>query len=289
MFGQPSQAIAVDFWTLIPVIRTRSAKSSAYGHFVQRGGAIEIVSRKQKSAGDYWFFLVEQPPLGSEDFATGVIILDNQHGLVRLILLLGYPNGFGEYQWHGICPHTLRPAQMLYLDPGTQLFVSRAALGKSPPASMQRANDDSIILDKVVKKCGKFDWRDFSSYPSIAKDSDFAGLDDSGLINLVVWDFFFANSGYPIPVLKDDGAIDVLATIQNSKNRQRRPAKLLRPNRGKPIQPPRTYKTVEEVLKRMKERKMPIPPEFEQQLREHFNAGKAKPRGIENGADIAVD
>lgn len=176
MFGQPSQAIAIDFRTFIAAIQTRKAKSSAHGHFILRDGAIEIISTsKQRSAGCYLFLVLEQPP-ADDDFATGFIILDNDRGLIRLILLLGFTNGFGEYRWRGICPHTLRPAQMLHFDPGTQLFVSRPALGKSPPTSIQRTNENRIILDKVVKKYGRFNWLDTGSYPRITGDPDFASL-----------------------------------------------------------------------------------------------------------------
>jgi hypothetical protein len=222
---------------------------------------------KQRSDGCYLFQVLEQQ--ADDDFATGFIILHDERELTRLILLLGYPNGFGEYRWYGICPHTLKPTQMLYLDPGTKLFVSRPAFGKSPPASIQRTNENCIILDKIIQKYGKFNWRDLESYPQITKDPDFTSLDDEDFRILVVWDFFFANNGYPIPIIRN-GAIDVLATIQNSKHRQRRPAKLLKPNKAKPVRSARPYRTAEEVIERMREKNLPIPPGFEQQLRERF-------------------
>src|SRR6266404_8488369 len=126
MSGQPSEVVALDFWTLVPEVFQRVAAGQASGQFVVRGGTIALVRRKLRSGGTYYpeFYL----PSDDRDSATGILVLCyEQWELPKLILLVGRPDGFGEYQWRGICPTTLKPVQMLYLDPGTQLFVSREA------------------------------------------------------------------------------------------------------------------------------------------------------------------
>lgn len=97
-------------------------------------------------------------------------------------------------------------------------------------------------------------------------DPDFARLDDKDLFNLVHIDVLMAVSGYPIPILKN-GKIHVLATIQNPRGRQRRPAELLKPNKSKAPGPAKTY-TTDEFVQALKERGFPVTPEYEQQLRE---------------------
>src|SRR5258707_9301127 len=137
MPGQPSERLTIDFWTLITEVFKRVVGRQASGQFVVRDGTIALPRRKLTSAGTYYaeFHL----PSNERDLATGIFGLCYGE-LPKLILLVGHPSGFGEYQWRGVCPAILKPVQMLYFDPGTQLFVSRDAVGKPPPISVQRVN-----------------------------------------------------------------------------------------------------------------------------------------------------
>jgi hypothetical protein len=121
---QPSEKLTIDFWTLMPEIFKRVVGRQASGQFVVRDGAIELPRRKLTSAGNYYaqFYL----PSKERDLATGFFgLCCGEWELPKQILLVGRPSGFGEYQWRGVCPAILKPVQMLYFDPGTQL-LSRA-------------------------------------------------------------------------------------------------------------------------------------------------------------------
>src|SRR5258705_13974043 len=132
---QPSERLTIDFWALIPEIFKRVVGRKASGQFGVRDGAIELPRRKLTSAGSYYaeFHL----PSNERDLATGIFGLCYGE-LPKLILLVGPPSGFGEYQWRGVCPAVLKPGEMVYFDPGAELFVSRGAVGKTPPTRVQR-------------------------------------------------------------------------------------------------------------------------------------------------------
>lgn len=251
MLGQPSEVIAIDFWTLVPNILKRVKSNRASGQFVVRDGTIVLASRRLKSTAAGSYYAEFYSPSDERDFATGTLVLCYEEwGLPKLILLVGQPSGFGEYQWRGVSPTTLRPAQMLYLDPATQLFVSREAVGKPPPVSVQRINDDRVVLAKLIEKYG------LSGQPhsDLKEDPDFAPFE--GLIHIIA-DALFASNGLPSPVLTGSGATNVLATIQNSKSRQRLPARLLKKNSARKLPP--SFRSVEQVRAEFRRRRLPDP------------------------------
>jgi len=82
---------------------------------------------------------------------------------------------------------------MLYFDPGTQLFVSREAVGKPPPISVQRVNDNRVVLEKLIEKYGA----NGRSHPDLAKHPVLAAfhsaadiLADTDLAKHPVWAAF---------------------------------------------------------------------------------------------------
>jgi hypothetical protein len=251
MSGQPSEVVAIDFWALVPDVFKRVVGGQTSGQFVVRDGTIALVRRKvtSTSAGSYYveFYL----PSDDRDFATGTLFLFYEEWeLPKLILLVGRPSGFGEYQWRGVCPTILKPVQMLYLDPATQLFVSREAVGKPAPESVQRINDDGIVLAKFFDKYG----RSGQPHPDLKDDPDFAPFES--LLHIMA-DALFALNGLPSPVLEESGATKVLATIQNPKDRQRLPARLLKKNMARRLAPP--IRTVEEARAELRRRGLPDP------------------------------
>ena len=146
---------------------------------------------------------------------------------------------------------------MLYLDPGTKLFVSRQALGKVAPLSVQRMHDNRIVMAKLIEKYGRHDFCGSNAYPHLQHDADFAPFGDPFQ---VILDFIFAYNGLPSPVLNESGEINVAATVQDHRDRQRLPARLLKKNMAPKITPP--YCTREEILAALKRRGLPIPAEL---------------------------
>src|SRR5260370_25441401 len=100
MTMQQSERLTIDFWTLIPEVFKRVVGRQASGQFVVRDGTIALPRRKLTSAGTYYaeFYL----PSNERDLATGGLLLCcGEWELPKLILLVGHPSGFGEYQWRG--------------------------------------------------------------------------------------------------------------------------------------------------------------------------------------------
>jgi len=258
--GQPSEVVAIDFWTLVPDVLKRAAGGQTSGQFVVRDETIALVRRKVTSTSAGSYYAEFSLPSNDRDLATGTLLLFYEDWeLPKLILLVGHPSGFGEYRWRGVCPRILQPVQMLYLDPATQLFVSREAVGKPAPDSVQRTNDHRVVLTKAVEKYGKFDFLDPQSYPHIEDDPDFAPL--KSLDEIIFLDSFYAASGLPFPVRKESGAINVLATIHNPKDRQRLPARLLKKNMARKVMPP--IRTAEQARAEFRRRGLPIPHNLE--------------------------
>lgn len=246
MFGQPSEGVAIDFWTFVADVRKHAVNDSTSGRFVIRNETIVVVRRRgtSRSAGSYYadFHL----PSDDRDLASGILVLRLEDwDLPKLILLVGHPDGFGEYKWHGVCPTLLKPVQMLFLDPATHLFVSRKAVGKPPPISVQRINDDTAVMVKLIQKYGLSD-------PDLSEDLDFAPF---GSLVDIVKDAFFASNGLPSPIRMESGATNVLATVQNCKERQRLPPRLLKKNMAKKVARP--YRTIEEFRKAWADRRLP--------------------------------
>ena len=67
---QPSEAVAIDFWALIPEIFKRAVGRQASGQFVVRDGTIALPRRKLTSAGNYYaqFYL----PSNERDLARSI-------------------------------------------------------------------------------------------------------------------------------------------------------------------------------------------------------------------------
>jgi hypothetical protein len=262
MSGQPSEVVAIDFWTLVPDVLKRVVGSRTSGQFVVRDETIALVRKKlpSRSAGSYYaqFSL----PSDDRDFATGTLFLGYEEWeLLKLILLVGRPTGFGEYRWRGVCPTILKPVQMLYLDPATQLFVSREAVGKPAPESVKRVDDDKVVVGKLIEKYGLSG----QPHPDLEEDPDFAPF--KSLAHIIA-DVLFASNGLPSPVLGEFGATKVLATIQNPKDRQRLPARLLKENMARKLMPP--IRTIEELRAEFRRRRLPDPGE------DFFNEEKSR-------------
>jgi hypothetical protein len=212
---------------------------------------MEIVPGRRGSPSTGTYFAEFSSPSENQAPATGfVFLLDHERKLPRVILLVGDPDGFGSYQWSAICPTTLKPAQMLHFDTDTQLFVSRKAIGKPAPLSVQRLNDIEIVLGKYFRKYGSDSAADGGD---LGTDRDFAPF--KTLFDIYK-DALFALSGLPSAIKTDSGAIDVLATIQNVKARQRLPQHLLAKN-SQPA--PMPYQTIEEIEAELKRRGLPMP------------------------------
>ncbi len=97
---QPSEKLTIDYWTLIPEVFKRVVGRQASRQFVVRDGTIALPRRKLTSAGTYYaeFYL----PSNERDLATGIFgLCYREWELPKLILLVGHPSGFGEYQWRG--------------------------------------------------------------------------------------------------------------------------------------------------------------------------------------------
>ena len=249
MFGQPSEVVAIDFWTFVPDVLKRVVNDQTSGRFVVRNETIAVVRRRMtsRSAGSYYaeFHL----PSDDRDLASGILVLClDDWDLPKLILLVGHPDGFGEYKWHGVCPTLLKPVQMLFLDPATHLFVSRKAVGKPPPISVQRINDDQAVVAKLIQKYG------LSNHPDLSEDLDFAPF---GSLVDIFEDAFFASNGLPSPIRTESGATNVLATVQNYKERQRLPPRLLKKDMAKKLARP--FRTKEEFWKAWADRRLPHP------------------------------
>ena len=266
---QPSERLTIDCWTLIPEILKRVVGRQASGQFVVRDGTIALPRRKLTSAGTYYavFYL----PSNERDLATGFFgLCCGEWELPKLILLVGHPSGFGEYQWRGVCPAILKPVQMLYFDPGTQLFVSREAVGKPPPISVQRVNDLRVVFGKLIEKYGSNgrSHPDLADHPVLAafyrvvdslKETDLAGDPDFAPFHSVMdihADVLCALNGLPSPVLEESGAINVLATIHNPKERQRLPKRLLKKNMAPRLTPP--IRTIEEARAELQRQGLPV-------------------------------
>jgi hypothetical protein len=249
MSGQPSEVVAIDFWTLVPDVLKHVVSSQTSGQFVVRDGTIALVRKKVTSTSAGSYYAEFSLPSDDRDFATGTLgLFYEEWELPKLILLVGRPSGFGEYQWRGVCPAILKPVQMLYLDPATQLFVSREAVGKPAPDSVQRINDDRVVLAKFIEKYGLSG----QPHPDLKEDPDFAPFESPAHI---IEDALFASSGLPSPVRGESGATKVLATIENPKDRQRLPARLLKKNMA-PRLPP-LFRTLEELRAELRRRGLP--------------------------------
>lgn len=259
-----SETIAFDFRTLVPELLEAPSRASARGRFIMQDGSLHFVRNQTRQ--DYYDCNMQWPSTPG-GFATGTLFFYcKELDLFNLVLLQGIPVGPNDYLWCGICPKTLKPSQMLYLDRASQLLVCRKAVGKQPPEALKRLTDIQVVVEKVRQKHPGFSYDprvDCNIDQLIAKDPEFELLDS--LFDLLHLDLFFAKSGYPCPVKKDPATIDVLATIQNAKERERLPAALRK--RIKPSRPPKTYNTPKEILERFKERQLPIPHSLEDYFR----------------------
>jgi hypothetical protein len=250
VLGKFQPGLAIDCWTLVPDIWKRRRGRETSGQFIIRDRTVEIAPGRRRSLSTGIYFAEFNSPSDNQAPATGIVFLvDHEGELPRVILLVGDPDGFGKYQWSAICPTTLKPAQMLHFDTDTQLFVSRKAMGKPAPLSVQRLSDIKIVLGKYFQKFGSDSSADGGNLRPDGNFSPFKTLFE------IVEDALFAASGLPSAIKTDSGAIDVLATIQNVKARQRLPEHLLARN-SRPA--PKVPVTKEELIAKLKLRGLPI-------------------------------
>jgi hypothetical protein len=152
-------------------------------------------------------------PRGSKTAPSGFVCIHNPawETLPRIILLTGSPTKTGDHLWRFLCPITRKLVRNIYFDPTSQLFVSRATLGRE-----QRRGDFSRIVRHVgqtLELGAKFDR--LNAQPPTAGMKKV--LTDLGLeaLEASVEDehilFLLAASGVPSPVYREDGSFDVIA------------------------------------------------------------------------------
>ena len=251
MLAQATSAKFIDFWSIMPQIEKSAKRSFASGH-LKFGKTIELEQQSAKSSAINFFHAYFSYPNNSSDFASCEFIFLGEDYRNFLILCLGAPTGLGGYKWRGICPVSLTQRQILHFDEQLGFFVSAKSIGRAAPESSKRIEDLDIVFNKIYQKYSAIDWSKPGSYPNIAGDPDFQPFNS---VLEIIADRIAAGNGLPRLVTGANNKTDVIATINQSLCRARLPRSSLIEITLANI----TYKTREEVLAQMKERRLPIP------------------------------
>ena len=107
-------------------------------------GEIAIVGKAKKSSRAGTIHLFLNWPNTDQNLPTGFVTVSHPSWktLPRYVLLTGIPNKDGGFLWRFLCPITRKLSQVVCFDEKSQLFVSRAALGRG-----QRKSDFSESSD----------------------------------------------------------------------------------------------------------------------------------------------
>lgn len=245
-----------DFQTLMPKIAGKSKKRETHGYLDCKSAPFKNKPNLKSETAERSYFAEFYWPRNNIDQATCVFSFVYEQP--RVILLVGNPDGFGSYVWRAACPHTMKLAQIIVYDPSTDLFVSQACLGRPAPPALRRMEDLAKVCKKAFEKYGKFDLLKPETVPGIKGDDDFFPFDN--LHELLLVDGVFSMSGYPLAVRDPRNKIDVVATINQFRTRQRLPATLLLKNRWPKA--PRKFASFEEMIAAMREKGIPIPNEY---------------------------
>jgi hypothetical protein len=132
--------------------------------------------------------------------------------------LIGEPVHFGEFRWKAYCPQTKALASVLYLDNSTNLFVSRAAIGKPAPRSIIRGCEDIIILTALEHLPSRKNLPERQDSAARGKFSLGARLSNARTeigVEKIEQDLLFSSNGLPFVKWKSTEEIDVLGTIDS--------------------------------------------------------------------------
>ena len=197
----------LDTWVLMDNA-LRLGKRSVYDwSFKVANGSIIPCKPNKKSpkAGKLGLFL--NWPINGQNPPTGFVTVShpNWETLLRYVPLTGISNKDGGLLWRFLCPITRKLVQVVYFDEKSQLFVSRAALGRG-----QRKSDFRRIGRYLSNRLElEHKYGDLQEKPAGMSDLEYRLGKEAA--DSRQCDFLLAASGVPEPILNEDGWFDVVA------------------------------------------------------------------------------